>query len=111
MTAIWFNAIFAEAFGPAIGPRFFFQWNRVNFVANDYFGSLMHERRRQPLADLISALTRVEEQGDRLTGEDLLGLCDQLLTAGHDTTPNLIGNGMLVLLQNEDQLQKLKIHL
>jgi hypothetical protein len=68
----------------------------------------MHERRRQPQADLISALTRVEEQGDRLTEEDLLGLCDQLLTAGHDTTRNLIGNGMLALLQNEDQLQKLR---
>jgi cytochrome P450 len=68
----------------------------------------MHERRRQPQADLISALTRVEEQGDRLTEEDFLGLCDQLLTAGHDTTRNLIGNGMLALLQNEDQLQKLR---
>jgi len=67
----------------------------------------MRERRRQPQADLISALTRVEEQGDVLSEEDLIGLCDQLLTAGHDTTRNLIGNGILALLQNQDQLQKL----
>jgi len=46
----------------------------------------MRERRRQPQADLISALTRVEEQGDVLSEEDLIVLCDQLLTAGHDTT-------------------------
>jgi len=51
------------------------------FEMYDYFGELMRERRRQPQADLISALTRVEEQGDVLSEEDLIGLCDQLLTA------------------------------
>jgi pimeloyl-[acyl-carrier protein] synthase len=78
------------------------------FEMYDYFGGLMRERRRRPQADLISILTSVEEKGDMLGEEDLLGLCDQLLTAGHDTTRNLIGNGMLALLRNPDQLDKLK---
>lgn len=78
------------------------------FAMYDYFGRLIRERRRQPQNDLISALTRIEEEGDRLTEEDLLGLCDQLLTAGHDTTRNLIGNGMLALLENESELRKLR---
>lgn len=78
------------------------------FEMYDYFGSLIRERRRQPHNDLISALTSIDEEGDRLTEEDLLGLCDQLLTAGHDTTRNLIGNGMLALLESEPELRKLK---
>lgn len=73
-----------------------------------YFRELIRERRRQPRSDLISALASVEEKGDVLSEEELLGLCNQLLTAGHDTTRDLIGSGMLALLQNTDQLQKLR---
>jgi pimeloyl-[acyl-carrier protein] synthase len=105
----WAEDIMAFTGGGALAlPRIAEKAQKSLFEMDDYFGSLIRERRRQPQDDLISALTRIEEQGDRLTEEDLLGLCDQLLTAGHDTTRNLIGNGMLALLQNEDQLQKLR---
>lgn len=105
----WAEDIMAFTGGGALTlPMIAEQAQKSLFEMYDYFGNLLRERRRQPQADLISALTRVEEQGDTLSEEDLLGLCDQLLTAGHDTTRNLIGNGMLALLQNEDQLQKLR---
>jgi len=104
----WAEDIMAFTGGGALAlPRIAEQAQKSLFEMYDYFGELMRERRRQPQADLISALTRVEEQGDVLNEEDLIGLCDQLLTAGHDTTRNLIGNGILALLQNQDQLQKL----
>jgi cytochrome P450 len=105
----WAEEIMAFTGGGALAlPRIAETAQKSLFEMYTYFGALIHERRRQPQNDLISALIRIEEQGDRLTEEDLLGLCDQLLTAGHDTTRNLIGNGMLALLQNPDQLQKLR---
>ena len=105
----WAEDIMAFTGGGALAlPRIAERAQKSLFGMYEYFGNLIRERRRQPQDDLISALTRIEEQGDRLTEEDLLGLCDQLLTAGHDTTRNLIGNGMLALLQNEDQRQKLR---
>ncbi len=105
----WAEDIMAFTGGGALAlPRIAERAQKSLFEMYDYFGSLIRERRQHPQNDLISALTRIEEQGDRLTEEDLLGLCDQLLTAGHDTTRNLIGNGMLALLENEDQLQKLR---
>jgi pimeloyl-[acyl-carrier protein] synthase len=48
-----------------------------------------------------------EEQGKTLSEEELIALCTSLLIAGHETTTNLIGNGVLALLRNPDQLQKL----
>jgi cytochrome P450 len=105
----WAEDIMAFTGGGALAlPKIAENAQKSLFEMYDYFGNLIRERRSQPQNDLISALTHIEEQGDRLTEEDLLGLCDQLLTAGHDTTRNLIGNGMLALLQNEDQIQKLR---
>lgn len=74
----------------------------------DYFRTLLPERRRHPRADLLSSLIAVEEQGDRLTEGELLSTCILLFIAGHETTVNLIGNGLLALLRNPDQLQRLK---
>ena len=62
------------------------------------------ERRRHPRADLLSSLIAAEEQGDRLTEGELLATCVLLFIAGHETTVNLIGNGLLALLQHRDQL-------
>ena len=74
-----------------------------------YFRDLMAERRRQPRDDLISALVRVEaEQGDRLSDAEVIANCVNLLSAGHETTTNLIGNGLLALLRHPEQLQLLR---
>ena len=64
----------------------------------DYFRQLAEERRRRPGPDLLSGLVEAEEAGDRLTERELLATCVLLYVAGHETTVNLIGNGLLALL-------------
>jgi cytochrome P450 len=68
---------------------------------------LLRERRRRPRADLLSALVAVEAQGDRLSEDELLAMAVLLLVAGHETTVNLIGNGVLALLRHPDQRARL----
>jgi cytochrome P450 len=68
-----------------------------------YISALSDARRRQPTGDLISALVNAEDQGKRLTRDELLATCNTLLTAGHETTTNLLGNLLHLLLTNRDQ--------
>ena len=74
----------------------------------EYFRAMLPERRAHKGDDLVSLLLRVEEEGEMLTGEELLAQCTLLLVAGHETTRNLLGNGLLALLQHPDQFAKLK---
>jgi cytochrome P450 len=74
----------------------------------DYLRQMFEEKRRNPAEDLVSALVRAEEAGDQLSEDELLGMVFLLLVAGHETTVNLIGNGVLALLQHPDQLEKLR---
>ncbi len=74
----------------------------------EYFEGIMEQRRREPRDDMITALMNAEEEGDRLTHEELLATLMLLLVAGNETTRNLIGNGTLALLRNPDQLQLLR---
>lgn len=74
----------------------------------EYLKPLVNERRKSPQSDLISALVEAEENGDRLTEADVLGNLVLMLVAGHETTVNLIGNGMLALFRHPDQMQLLK---
>ena len=70
---------------------------------DQYLSGVIEERRRAPRADLISDLVEVHEAGDRLSMGELLATCRLILTAGHETTVNLIGNGVLALLRNPEQ--------
>ena len=74
----------------------------------EYLGGVVAARRREPRDDLISALIAVEERGDVLNERELLVMLNLLLVAGHETTVNLIGNGVLALLRNPDQLALLR---
>lgn len=74
----------------------------------DYFRKIIKQRRTEPRDDLLQAMITAEEQGDRLSEDELLGNCVLILAAGHGTTTHLIGNGMLALLRNPDQLQILR---
>src|SRR5262249_30243292 len=69
---------------------------------------IIDERRRTPQPDLISALVRAEEAGDRLSGEELMEMCVLLTVAGLETTANLIGKGVNALLDHPDQLARLR---
>lgn len=75
-----------------------------------YFRELIAARRASPRADLLSALIAAEEAGDKLSEDELLASCILLLVAGHETTVNLIGNGMLALLRHPEQLRRLREH-
>ncbi|WP_329222130.1 cytochrome P450 [Streptomyces sp. NBC_01485] len=73
-----------------------------------YLTALAAQRRAEPGDDLISALVTAQARGDRLTDHELLSTCFLLITAGDETTTNLIGNGVLALLRNPDQLARLR---
>ncbi|MEK4274585.1 cytochrome P450 family protein [Paenibacillus sp. FSL R7-0026] len=73
----------------------------------DYLHVLITERRQHLQEDLISDLISVEEEGDVLSEQELYALVFVLIIAGHETTVNLIGNGMLALLDNPEQKQLL----
>jgi pimeloyl-[acyl-carrier protein] synthase len=74
---------------------------------NGYLGNLLAARRRAPGDDLLSDLLAVQEGGDRITTEEVVQLAKLLLVAGHETTVNLIGNGILALLRAPGQLDLL----
>jgi len=74
----------------------------------DYLRNVVKQRREHPKNDLITNLIAVEEEGEGLSEEELLGLCVLLIWAGNETTRNLIGNGLLALLRHPDRLQQLK---
>ena len=78
----------------------------LGFMA--YFKDLMEQRRAEPREDMVSALLQAEEQGDRLSPQELIGMLVLLLNAGHETTVNLIGNGVWALLRNPEQLERLR---
>jgi cytochrome P450 len=74
----------------------------------EYFRPLVEDRRRRPQNDLLSALIAAEEAGDRLSEEELFANAILLIGAGHETTTNLIGNGLLALLRNPAELERLR---
>ena len=73
-----------------------------------YISALVEEKRRTPQDDLVSAMVQAEVDGQKLSNDDLYSMIVLLLIAGHETTVNLIGNGMLALMQHPDQLSKLQ---
>jgi cytochrome P450 len=73
-----------------------------------YLGDRLEFRRRTPGDDLLSGLAAVEADGDRISPGEVLSLAVLLLVAGHETTVNLIGNGVLALLRAPDQLAVLR---
>ena len=84
------------------------QANEDNLATAAYFHSLFELRRRQPGDDLTTQLVQAEEEGHKLTNEELTANVILLFGAGHETTLNLIGNGLLALHRNPEQLQLLK---
>lgn len=72
------------------------------------FKQLVEARRSNSREDLLSRLVEVEDEGDRLNEQELLGMCGFLLVAGHETTMALLSNGLLALLRHPAQLQRLR---
>jgi len=75
---------------------------------SDYFRGIIKNLKEQPKDNLLNSLVEVEEAGDRLTEQELVANCVMIMFAGSETTTNLIGNGILALLQNPEQKQLLQ---
>ena len=73
-----------------------------------YMRRVFEERRQEPRDDLISLLLQAEEAGDTLREEELFSMVILLIVAGHETAVNLIGNGLLALLQHPAQMDRLQ---
>jgi len=73
-----------------------------------YLSKIIEKRRHDPQDDLITALVQAEAEGDRLSIHELFSICTLLLVGGNETTGSFIGNAILALLQNPDQLQQLR---
>ena len=84
------------------------QGNARNLMAQMYFQQLFELRRKNPGDDLTTQLVQAEEDGSKLSNEELTANIILLFGAGHETTVNLIGNGLLALHRNPDQLALLK---
>jgi cytochrome P450 len=84
------------------------QGNASNLTAQLYFQQLFELRRKSPGDDLTTQLVQAEEDGSKLSNEELTANIILLFGAGHETTVNLIGNGLLALHRNPDQLALLK---
>ncbi|MFK8047976.1 MAG: cytochrome P450 [Halioglobus sp.] len=73
----------------------------------DYLADLLEQRRSEPTDDLISVLAQVEDDGLMLKNDELISTCILLLNAGHESTVNAAGNGMLALLSHPEQYLRL----
>ena len=100
----WSNAIIQ-----AVSSR----WGMVRSVPEiwsfvRYIRRFIQMRQRKPQDDLVSELIRAETDGQRLDEDELVAMVFLLLFAGHETTVNLIGNGVLALLEHPEQMQLLR---
>jgi len=95
----WSNTIVA---GTQSGDRLY----PAAVALTGYIGELIGRKRAQPADDLLSALIEVRDGGDRLTEDELSSMVFLLLVAGHETTVNLIGNGVHALLTHPAELAR-----
>jgi hypothetical protein len=98
------SADIAAFLGPSVAPvdKLTAAFHSVMALV-EYFERVAAERRREPRDDLLGRLIAVEEQGEVLSTEEMFATCVLLLVAGHETTTNLIGNGLLALLRWPEQ--------
>jgi cytochrome P450 len=73
-----------------------------------YLGDLIQQRLTIPSSDFLGRFAEARHQGDRLSENEMIGSCVTLLLGGHETTRNLLGNGLLALLKNPEQMEVLR---
>ena len=102
----WVDAI-ANSMKPVLEDELVRRADVATVEFDQYIRQLMAERRRDPGDDLLSALLAVEEEGDRLTENELANLLFTIMAAGNETTTSLITSGTLMLLTHPDEHRKL----
>ncbi len=103
----WSDDVVATLGGPFVPSPVLEQGRKSLLELADYFRGVIAERRPQPREDLVSAMIAAHDRG-QFSGDEVLAACVVLLIAGNETTRNLVGNGMLALLRNPEQRQKLR---
>jgi cytochrome P450 len=86
------------------------EFHAATKALRDYFAEEIERRRKQPGTDLVSALVAAHDDAEAMTADELLAFVLLLLLAGNETTTNLIGNGMLALGRNPEQMDLLRQH-
>ncbi len=102
----WSNSIMEGVNNPALARQT--EETLIEFVT--YLQQWIARKRSDLRDDLVSELIRVEDDGDTLSEQELYAMVFVLLVAGHETTVNLIGNGVLALLEHPEQKEKLQTH-
>ena len=106
----WSNAILTPL-EPVATPEMVSNGNEAVAEFKQFLKALLDDRRANPAKygdDILKQLTEAEEDGDRLTETELIQNCIFMLNAGHETTTNLVGNGVNALLDFDDQLTLLR---
>ena len=98
----------ARILEPLVGARERALAEAAGKAFDAYFLPIIQARRREPRDDIVSALAQAEEAGDALTERETLTMLRLLLIAGNETTTNLIGNGVLALLEHPEQMRLLR---
>ena len=104
---VWSNQR-ARLLEPTISPGERAAGIAAGEALDEYFTPIIQARRAEPESDIVSALAQAEEGGEVLTEREVLNMLRLLLVAGNETTTNLIGNGMLALLRNPGELERLR---
>jgi cytochrome P450 len=96
------------SFNPLLSPEERAQIEEAGAALDAYFRRVIAERRGEPREDLITSLIFAEEDGDRLSEDEIVTMCGLLLAAGNLTTTDLIGNGVYALLRHPEQIPRLR---
>ena len=104
---VW-SARRARLLEPTIGRREREAGEAASRAFDAYFRPIIEGRRAAPRDDIVSALALAQDEGERLSERETLNMLRLLLSAGTETTANLIGNGMLALLRHPEELQRLR---
>jgi cytochrome P450 len=103
----WINAV-ARALDPIVDDAEYEQCQLLVDEWIDYVDAQVEAKRRRPGDDALTVLVEAEEDGDRLTAEELVAQVMTLYVAGHEPTMAVVGNGLLALLDHPDQLARLR---
>jgi cytochrome P450 len=99
----WSNTLLGDGSAEATPAR-----QAAQGAMAQYLATLVAHKRARPGQDMLSEIVAVSEDADRLSPDETVSMAFLLLVAGHETTVNLIGNGMLALLRHPDQLGALR---
>ncbi len=104
----WSDEVMTLVFANVDDPRRHERAHVGLLALERYFRALLDDRLATPRTDLLTALARAEEAGDRLSSDEVIATCILLLFAGHETTTSLLGTGLLALLRNPDEWRALR---